>query len=191
MKILLTGSNGYIGKRLLPVLIDMNYEIVCCVRDINRFHAPKEIRDKVEIIELDLLKDETLKNIIKQNVKSDNSNKKGIKLSEIRKQIINNDHIQYSTIELLIDRSKKNAKIVIKSTDSFKVDNENDMINQGDQFWLLRCARELDDILLHLRFNELDLGVIIFSSQGSLTDVLLVFALEEEMLFFLANTCFP
>ena len=46
------------------------------------------------------------------------------------------------------------------------------MINQGDQFWLLRCARELDDILLHLRFNELDLGVIIFSSQGSLSDIL-------------------
>ncbi len=65
MKILLTGSNGYIGKRLLPVLIDMNYEIVCCVRDINRFHAPKDIRDKVHIIELDLLKEETLKNIPK------------------------------------------------------------------------------------------------------------------------------
>ena len=116
--------------------------------------------------------DETLKDIIKQNIKIDNSYKKGIKLNEIRKQIINNDHIQYSTIELLIDRSKKNAKIVIKSPDSIKVDNENDMINQGDQFWLLRCARELDDILLHLRFNELDLGVIIFSSQGSLDDIL-------------------
>ena len=50
--------------------------------------------------------------------------------------------------------------------------NENDMINQGDQFWLLRCARELDDILLHLRFNELDLGVIIFSSHGSLNNIL-------------------
>ena len=116
--------------------------------------------------------DETLKDIIKQNIKIDNSYKKGIKLNEIRKQIVNNDHIQYSTIELLIDRSKKNAKIVIKSPDSLKVDNENEMINQGDQFWLLRCARELDDILLHLRFNELDIGVIIFSSQGSLADIL-------------------
>ena len=66
----------------------------------------------------------------------------------------------------------QNAKIVIKSPDLLKVYNENDMINQGDQFWLLRCARELDDILLHLRFNELDLGVIIFSSQGSLSDIL-------------------
>ena len=116
--------------------------------------------------------DETLNNIIKQNVKIDNSHKKGIKLNEIKKQIINKDHIQYSTIELIIDRSKKNAKIIIKSPDLLKVDNENDMINQGDQFWLLRCARELDDILLHLRFNELDLGVIIFSSQGSLSDIL-------------------
>ena len=116
--------------------------------------------------------DETLNNIIKQNVKIDNSHKKGIKLNEIKKQIINKDHIQYSTIELIIDRSKKNAKIIIKSPDLIKIDNENDLINQGDQFWLLRCARELDDILLHLRFNELDLGVIIFSSQGSLSDIL-------------------
>ena len=116
--------------------------------------------------------DETLNNIIKQKVKIDNSHKKGIKLNEIKKQIINKDHIQYSTIELIIDRSKKNAKIIIKSPDLIKVDNENDMINQGDQFWLLRCARELDDIILHLRFNELDLGVIIFSSQGSLSDIL-------------------
>ena len=116
--------------------------------------------------------DETLKEIIKQNIKIDNSYKKGIKLNEIKKQIINNDHIQYSTIELLIDRPNKNAKIVIKSPDLINVDNENDIVNQGDQFWLLRCARELDDILLHLRFNELDLGVIIFSSQGSLNNIL-------------------
>ena len=116
--------------------------------------------------------DETLKDIIQQNIKIDNSYKKGIKLNEIKKQIINNDHIQYSTIELLIDRPNKNAKIVIKSPDLINVDNENDIINQGDQFWLLRCARELDDILLHLRFNELDLGVIIFSSQGSLNNIL-------------------
>ena len=124
--------------------------------------------------------DETLNEIIEQNIKIDNSYKKGIKLNEIKKQIINNDHIKYSTIELLIDRPNKNAKIVIKSPDLINVDNENDIINQGDQFWLLRCARELDDILLHLRFNELDLGVIIFSSQGSLNNILLYDNLLHE-----------
>ena len=54
--------------------------------------------------------DETLNNIIKQKVKIDNSHKKGIKLNEIKKQIINKDHIKYSTIELIIDRSKKMQK---------------------------------------------------------------------------------
>jgi uncharacterized protein YbjT (DUF2867 family) len=37
MKILLTGATGYIGKRLLPVLIEAGHEVVCCVRDKNRF----------------------------------------------------------------------------------------------------------------------------------------------------------
>jgi uncharacterized protein YbjT (DUF2867 family) len=37
MKILLTGATGYIGKRLLPVLLENGHEVVCCVRDKNRF----------------------------------------------------------------------------------------------------------------------------------------------------------
>tara|TARA_Y100001978_G_scaffold33892_1_gene29689 strand:+ start:229 stop:1881 length:1653 start_codon:yes stop_codon:yes gene_type:complete len=115
---------------------------------------------------------DVLNKIIKENVKNDNSHKNGIKLGVLNKQIINEDHIKYSTLELLIDRSNKNAKIIFNSPDKHNFENEEDILKQGDQFWLLRCARELDDILLHLRFNELDLGVIIFSSQGSLENVL-------------------
>jgi hypothetical protein len=33
MKILLTGATGYIGQRLLPVLLEEGHEVVCCVRD--------------------------------------------------------------------------------------------------------------------------------------------------------------
>ena len=36
----------------------------------------------------------------------------------------------------------------------------------GSVVWALRCARELDDALLHLRFNEPDLGVLIFRTEG-------------------------
>ena len=63
MKILLTGATGYIGKRLLPVLVEAGHEVVCCVRDKSRFHAPKSIRESISIIELDLLKVKTLDNI--------------------------------------------------------------------------------------------------------------------------------
>jgi uncharacterized protein YbjT (DUF2867 family) len=60
MKILLTGATGYIGKRLLPILVAQNHEVVCCVRDKNRFYCPTEFRNNVTVIEVDFLKIETL-----------------------------------------------------------------------------------------------------------------------------------
>ena len=63
MKLLLTGATGYIGKRLLPKLVEQGHHVVCCVRDKRRFHAPESVEDSIEGIELDLLKKETLSNI--------------------------------------------------------------------------------------------------------------------------------
>lgn len=63
MKVLLTGANGYIGKRLLPHLLDAGYEVICAVRDTNRFLVPVEYQAYVSVVELDLLKPETLNNI--------------------------------------------------------------------------------------------------------------------------------
>lgn len=55
MKVLLTGANGYIGMRLLPLLIDNGYEVVCSVRDASRFNVSPEIRSKIEVVEIDFL----------------------------------------------------------------------------------------------------------------------------------------
>lgn len=63
MKILLTGATGYIGKRLLPILVGQGHKIICCVRDKNRFYCPKEFQKKIEVIEVDFLKPETLTSI--------------------------------------------------------------------------------------------------------------------------------
>lgn len=60
MKILLTGATGYIGKRLLPILIDQGHDIVCCVRDLNRFFVPLPFKDRVSVIEVDFLKEDSL-----------------------------------------------------------------------------------------------------------------------------------
>lgn len=57
MKILLTGANGYIGKRLLPSLLAQGHEIVCCVRDRNRFRAEGILsHPSVSVIEADFLR---------------------------------------------------------------------------------------------------------------------------------------
>ena len=55
MRILLTGANGYIGMRLLPVLVEAGHEVTCVVRDVNRFKPSKSILEKVQIIEYDFL----------------------------------------------------------------------------------------------------------------------------------------
>lgn len=60
MKILLTGATGYIGKRLLPILVAEGHEIICCVRDKNRFYTPKEFEKNIEVIEVDFLEEETV-----------------------------------------------------------------------------------------------------------------------------------
>lgn len=63
MKILLTGATGYIGKRLLPLLLDHGNEVICCVRDKNRFCFPEKFKNKIQVIEVDFLNPESLKNI--------------------------------------------------------------------------------------------------------------------------------
>ncbi len=65
MKILLTGATGYIGKRLLPVLVDNGYNVICGVRDRNKFHPEKSIKKRIDVIEVDLNNPSSLINIPK------------------------------------------------------------------------------------------------------------------------------
>lgn len=65
MKVLLTGATGYIGKRLLPTLVESGHQVVCCVRDPSRFHPPQSVKSSLEVIQLDLLKPGTLDKIPK------------------------------------------------------------------------------------------------------------------------------
>lgn len=58
MKVLLTGANGYIGKRLLPLLLERGCEVVCAVRDKGRFPQDGFYADpKVSVVEIDFLQD--------------------------------------------------------------------------------------------------------------------------------------
>ncbi|MDX6182514.1 SDR family oxidoreductase [Flavobacterium sp. Fl-77] len=63
MKILLTGATGYIGKRLLPILVAQGHHVICCVRDKNRFYIPEDFQQNLEVIEVDFLEKDSLKAI--------------------------------------------------------------------------------------------------------------------------------
>lgn len=57
MKVLLTGVTGYVGKRLLPVLIEKGHTVVCCVREKNRLGLHANLLNKIEVVEIDFLKE--------------------------------------------------------------------------------------------------------------------------------------
>jgi len=55
MKILLTGTTGYIGKRLIPFLLEMNHTLICCVRDKQRVPEIAKNNKNISLIEVDFL----------------------------------------------------------------------------------------------------------------------------------------
>ncbi|GGK68650.1 SDR family oxidoreductase [Rufibacter glacialis] len=63
MKILLTGTTGYIGQSLLPALLKDGHEVVCCVRDKSRFDAAKYGTHNLQVIEVDFLDRASLRHI--------------------------------------------------------------------------------------------------------------------------------
>ena len=63
MKILLTGATGYIGKKLLPVLVSQGHQVVCCIRDKGSFDISGFDPGQVSVVETDFLDVASLKNI--------------------------------------------------------------------------------------------------------------------------------
>ena len=96
----------------------------------------------------------------------------GVILNKIQKNKVNNDVIKYSSVNIEIDRVKKVATISILAPNTPPPKEVEEIYSQGDQFWLLKCARELDDAILYLRFNELEIGIILFKTIGKISNVL-------------------
>ena len=63
MKILLTGATGYIGKRLLPALVNQGHHVICLVRDSKRFEIKESMADHIQVVEADLLERNSLNKI--------------------------------------------------------------------------------------------------------------------------------
>ncbi|MCO6475056.1 MAG: SDR family oxidoreductase [Phaeodactylibacter sp.] len=57
MRILLTGATGYIGKRLLPVLLEEGHEVICCVRNAANYQLKRGWKGRVTVFEVDFLEE--------------------------------------------------------------------------------------------------------------------------------------
>lgn len=90
----------------------------------------------------------------------------GIELPALERKIGDDGSLNYSLVSVTLDREKGIATINIKGPDHPVPDNIAALHKLGASGWLLRLARELDDAMLHLRFNETTVGVLVFKSAG-------------------------
>ena len=81
------------------------------------------------------------------------------------------DSIEYGFLRVAIDREKRNAILLLKGPAVPAPATMDEAAHAGAGFWPLALARELDDALLHLRFNEPAIGVLIIKSAGDASAV--------------------
>lgn len=90
----------------------------------------------------------------------------GIKLTPLDRKFGDDGSITYSLVEVEIDRVGRKATVTLSGPDAPAPADMDAFTAQGDQAYMLRLARELDDAILHLRNNEKELGLIMFRTQG-------------------------
>jgi benzoyl-CoA-dihydrodiol lyase len=103
----------------------------------------------------------------------------GIALTPLARSFGEDGSVTYSTVEVAIDRARGMATVTISGPKDAPPAGRSALHAEGAESWMLRCARELDDAILHLRFNELALGLVTFKAQG---DPALVVAHERVLL---------
>ncbi|MGE0651509.1 MAG: benzoyl-CoA-dihydrodiol lyase, partial [Alphaproteobacteria bacterium] len=90
---------------------------------------------------------------------------KGIKLTELRRDI-SGDTITYDNVTAVIDRAGKAVTVTVRAPKEAVPQDAKGIHAQGDGFWPLAVARELDDLILHLRTNEPIIGLWVFKTEG-------------------------
>ena len=90
---------------------------------------------------------------------------KGIELTPLERSFAD-DGVSYSCVEVALNRDGRRATITIKGPEADAHADMEAFTAEGAANWILRCARELDDAILHLRNNEKELGLIEFQTQG-------------------------
>jgi uncharacterized protein YbjT (DUF2867 family) len=63
MNILVTGATGYIGKRLIPLLLNEGHTIICPVRDLERAKNYYREKNQIVLVEADFLDSKSIDKI--------------------------------------------------------------------------------------------------------------------------------
>ncbi|MFC4721603.1 SDR family oxidoreductase [Geojedonia litorea] len=155
MKILVTGATGYIGKRLIPLLVNEGHHVVCAVRDQLRADRNYLTEDHIDIVEADFLKPKTLKNIPKD--------------IEVAYYLIHSMSNSSKDFETLEETCAKHFKAYIETTQVRQVIYLSGITNEDRLSKHLQSRKNVEE-LLHSHFYATTIfkaGIIVGSGSSS------------------------
>ncbi len=91
----------------------------------------------------------------------------GVELTPLDRTFGDDGSVTYSHVDVSLDRDKGIGTVTITGPKDDAPATLEELHGQGAEAWILKLARELDDAILHLRLNELEIGVLVFRSQGN------------------------
>lgn len=155
MKILLTGANGYIGRRLLTTLLNNDHHVVCCVRDKNRFDVSRYDYGKVEVLEVDFLDKNSL-----EKIPAD---------IDLAYYLIHSMSASTNDFASLEKKSAENFRDVIQATSARQVIYLSGIINNKELSKHLASRKAVEEILKtgSYRLTTLRAGIVIGSGSAS------------------------
>jgi len=102
---------------------------------------------------------------------SDRPGGKGAELTPLRRSFDAQGY-HYETLDVEVDRVARVATITVSAPVQAPESDVAAIHAAGANWWPLQFARELDDAILNLRTNELEVGVWVLKTRGSVTHVL-------------------
>ena len=91
---------------------------------------------------------------------------RGISLAKLQRDI-GADELVYRHVTVTLDRARRTATFQLRAPDAAPPQDAAAIHAAGSDFWPLAVARELDDAILHLRFNEPELGTWVLTTAGN------------------------
>ncbi|MCC6750110.1 MAG: benzoyl-CoA-dihydrodiol lyase [Deltaproteobacteria bacterium] len=104
----------------------------------------------------------------------------GVALPPIEPQV-REEELRYRHVTLAIHRPSRIAQLTVKGPEGAQPSTPEAILAAGASYWPLAAFRELDHALLHLRFNEPEIGTLRLGTEGDPRAVLAVDAALEEL----------
>ncbi len=104
---------------------------------------------------------------------------KGVILSKLHRTI-NDIGINYETVSSKVDKVSRIANIHILGPKVDQLVSLKEAEKLGCEWWPLKFARELEDLILLLRTNELEVGVFTITSEGETDNILKITSILEK-----------